>query len=59
MLNPGGPGWEKTVQMMREDLIDGRYTKIEMAARKLLKEQGRDFDSEFKKWRENNDRRIR
>jgi len=52
MIKPGEPGWEETVEMMKQNLIDGRYTKIEMAARKLLEEQGQDFDTEFQKWKE-------
>ena len=53
MPTPGTDGWEKAVEMMKEDLIDWRHTKVEMAARKLLKEQGRDFDTQFEKWKEN------
>jgi len=44
---------DETIEYMRADLESGMaLTKIEMMARKLLKEQGRDFDAEFKKWKE-------
>jgi len=50
---PGSMDWEKMVEFMRKDLASGmQYTKIEMAARKLLEEQGQDFDTEFQKWKE-------
>ena len=40
------------IDFMRKDLEnDMAYTNIKIAARKLLKAQGRDFDAEFKKWR--------
>lgn len=43
------------IDFMKADLEnDMGYTKIEMTARKLLKKQGRDFDSEFKKWKKRN-----
>jgi hypothetical protein len=49
---PGTPEWEKMVEFMRADLeSDMGYTKIEMAARRILKSQGRDFEEEFKKWK--------
>lgn len=48
MPEMGSTKWEKMVDYMRADLESGMaYTKIEMAARKMFKEQGRDFDSEF------------
>lgn len=50
---PGTQEWENMVDFMRKDLDSNmQYSKIEMAARKLLKEQGRDFDGEFAKWKE-------
>lgn len=49
----GSVNYEKQIEFIRANLSSGMvYTKIEMVARKLLKEQGRDFDSEFKKWKE-------
>ncbi len=49
---PGSQGWENMVDFMRADLdSDMAYTKIEITARKILKEEGRDFNEEFKKWR--------
>jgi len=54
MPKPGNRGWEEMVDFMRADLeSDMGYTKIKMAARKLLKEQGRDFEEEFEKWKDN------
>jgi len=44
--------WEGMVDHMRADLDSGmQLTKIEMVARKIVKEDGRDFDEEFKKWK--------
>jgi len=38
---------------MRKDLESGMgYTKLEVAARKIIKDRGGDFDKEFKTWRE-------
>lgn len=52
MPEPGSPEYEKMIDFMRADLESNMgYTKIEMGARKLMKEQGRDFDEEFKKWK--------
>ena len=49
---PGSRKWDEMVDFMRADLDSGmRYTKIEMVARKIVKEDGRDFDEEFKKWK--------
>jgi hypothetical protein len=51
MPEPGSKEYEEMVDFMREDLGSNMgYSKIEKAARKLLKEQGRDFDKEFAKW---------
>lgn len=56
MPEPGSREHEKMVDLMRADLECGMgYTKIEMAARKLLKKQGRNFDTEFKRWKEKKD----
>jgi len=53
MPEPGTMEWEKMVDYIRADLeSSGGCTKIEMAARKLLEEQGQDFDTEFQKWKE-------
>lgn len=39
------------LEFMRADLeTNFGYTKIIEAAQKVFKEQGRDFDKEFKKW---------
>ena len=51
-MEPGGEGWEELVDYMRQDLDSGMaLTKVEMTARKILEEQGRDFEQEFKEWR--------
>jgi hypothetical protein len=53
MPEPGTQEFENMIDFMRADLDSGmQYTKIEIAARKLLKDQGRDFEAEFKKWKE-------
>lgn len=53
MPDPGSPEWESMVDFMRKDLESGMaYSKIEMKARKLMESQGRNFDEEFKKWKE-------
>ena len=53
MPDPGTKEFEEMIDYMGADLNSGmQYTKIEMAARKLLKDQGRDFEAEFKKWKE-------
>jgi hypothetical protein len=53
MPKPGTQEFEKMIDFMRKDLESNMgYTKIEMAARKMFKEQGRDFDLEFAKWKE-------
>jgi hypothetical protein len=53
MPTPGSQEWEDMVDFMRADLAnDMGYTKIEMAARKIFVESGRDFDAEFKAYRE-------
>jgi len=58
MPKPGTDEWESQVDFMRKDLeSDMGYTKIEMVARKIFKEQGRDFDKEFKKWQERRKRK--
>jgi len=49
---PGSKEWEGMVDFMRADLDSGmQLTKIEMIARKFIKEDGRDFDEEFEKWK--------
>jgi hypothetical protein len=50
---PGTQEWEDMVDFMRADLANNMvYTKIEIAARKSFAEEGRDFDAEFKAYRE-------
>ena len=50
----GTTEYERMIDFMREDLTSGmQHTKLEMATRKLLESQGRDFDEEFAKWKEN------
>jgi hypothetical protein len=51
----GSKEWEDMVDYMRKDLEGGMmYTKIQIQARKILKAQGKDFDVEFLKWKEDN-----
>jgi hypothetical protein len=50
----GTQEYEDMIDFMRADLESGmQYTKVEMVARKLIKERGDDFDEEFAKWRKN------
>jgi len=58
MANPGTNEYEKMIDYMRQDLESGMaLTKIEMSVRKRMKEEGRDFDVEFKKWKENKNKK--
>jgi len=51
----GSVEYEKMIEYMRADIESGMmYTKIEMKARELLKQEGKDFDLEFKKFMEKN-----
>jgi hypothetical protein len=55
MPEPGTMEYELMIDHMRADLESGMaLTKVEMAARKILKERGKDFDTEFAKWKEEN-----
>jgi len=45
----GSKDYEKMIDNMRFHL---KYKKAQLAARTILKEQGRDFDVEFEKWKE-------
>jgi len=54
MPEPGTSEYEKMIDFMRADLESGMaYTKLELATRKMFKEQGRDFNKEFKKFQDN------
>lgn len=56
-LKPGTNEYEKKIAFMRADLENNmRYSKIEMAAREIFKNQGRDFDKEFKEFQERKNR---
>lgn len=49
---PGDKEYEDMIDFMRADLASGmQLSKIEMVARKLVKEDGRDFDEEFAKYK--------
>jgi len=51
--DPGSQEWEDMVDYMRKDLEGGMaLTKIQIQARKILRTQGRNFDTEFLKWKE-------
>ena len=50
---PGDEGYEDMVDFMRADLISGMaLSKIIDMTRKQFEEQGKDFDEEFGKWKE-------
>jgi len=50
---PGTQEWENMVDYMRKDLESNMsLTKLEIATRRMFKEQGRDFDNEFNAWKE-------
>jgi hypothetical protein len=50
---PGDEGYEKMVEFMEADLISNMsLTKIIDMTRKQFKEQGKDFNEEFEKWKE-------
>lgn len=55
MPQPGSSEWESMIDFMRRDLGSGmQLTKIEMTARKILDDAGKDFNEEFDKWKEEN-----
>jgi hypothetical protein len=50
---PGSAEYERMVDFMRADLEnDMAYSKIIKAARDRLQSEGRNFDEEFKQWKE-------
>jgi hypothetical protein len=50
---PGDNGYEDMVDFMRADLISGMaLSKIIGMTRKQFEEQGKNFDEEFGKWKE-------
>jgi hypothetical protein len=59
-VNPSeDPDWESKVAFMRADLECGMgYTRIIETVRTRMKEDGKDFDAEFKKWKEKKDATI-
>jgi len=53
MPEPGTQKFENMIDFMRKDLDSGMgYSKLIEAAKKMFKEQGRDFNAEFEKWKE-------
>lgn len=49
---PGSQEWEDMVDFMRADLDSGmKTTRLIISVQDLMKQQGRDFDEEFKKWK--------
>ena len=49
---PGTQEWENMANFMRNDLAcDMGHSKIIAQARKNIKEAGKDFNKEFKKWK--------
>ena len=52
--DPDTQAWEDMVDFMREDVDNNMcHTMLISKTRELLKSQGRDFDAEFTKWKEN------
>ena len=50
---PGDKGYDDAIEFMRADLASGtRYSRLETIVRDLMREQGKDFDEEFAKWKE-------
>lgn len=50
---PGSDEYERMIDFMRADLeCDMGYSKIIKAARDRMESEGRDFDTEFEKWKE-------
>jgi hypothetical protein len=53
MPEPGSDAYEKMIDFMRADLAnDMGYSKIIETARKNIEADGRDFNEEFKKWKD-------
>ena len=53
MPEPGTKEHEDMVDFMRKDLeANMAYSKIELKARQIMTDDGRDFDEEFAKWLE-------
>ena len=45
--DPGGQSWENMIDYMRKDIASGMgYTKVQIAAREIVENDGRDFDEE-------------
>lgn len=53
MPEPGSQAFEDMIDFMRKDLESGMgYSKIIQKGREIVEADGRDFDDEFKKWKE-------
>lgn len=53
LFGPDKQNYDKVIDYMRADLDSGMaFTGLEMKVRKILATQGRDFDEEFRKWKE-------
>jgi hypothetical protein len=58
MPKPGTEEYEKMVDFMRADLDNNfGYSKMIERTRQILADQGRDFDEEFKKWMEKEEKK--
>jgi hypothetical protein len=54
MPKPGTPEWEREVDIMRADLeSDFALSKMVQRVRDRFKKEGRDFEKEFEKWKQN------
>lgn len=52
---PGDTDWENMIDFMRQDLEnDMDYSKLIETAHKNIEADGKDFNTEFKKWKERN-----
>jgi len=53
MPEPGTQSYENMIDFMRADLESGMgYSKIIETARKKIEAEGKDFDEEFEKWKQ-------
>ena len=50
---PGSSDYERMIDFMRADLNSGMaYSKVIQTARNRMESEGRDFDEEFQRWKE-------
>ena len=52
---PGSTRYEEMIEFMRADINSGMaLTKMVQSVKERFKEEGRDFDEEFKNWKKEN-----